>query len=94
MMPNHGFPLGVDPDFPKVAEHEFIYESGDLLVLYTDGLVEYNHDVEAGEESLLRIARETVEKNVDGPARFIFEQMLQSPAKHPDDVAVMTIYFE
>jgi serine phosphatase RsbU (regulator of sigma subunit) len=94
MMPNHGFPLGVDPEFPKVAEHEFIYRSGDLLVLYTDGLVEYDRDVETGEASLLRVSRETVEAKVADPARFIVEQMLKTPAKYPDDVAVLTIYFE
>jgi phosphoserine phosphatase RsbU/P len=39
IMPNHGFPLGVELNLPDlIREHEFIYESGTLLVLYTDGL--------------------------------------------------------
>jgi serine phosphatase RsbU (regulator of sigma subunit) len=42
IMPNHGFPLGVEIDLPDlIKEHEFTYESGSLLVLYTDGLIEY-----------------------------------------------------
>jgi serine phosphatase RsbU (regulator of sigma subunit) len=94
IMPNLGFPLGVDSEFPKVPEHEFIYRSGDLLVLYTDGLVEFDHNVEAGEAMLLRISREALETKVADPARFIVEAMLKTPAKSPDDVAVLTIYFE
>jgi serine phosphatase RsbU (regulator of sigma subunit) len=94
IMPNHGFALGVEIDFPTLVEHEFTYKSGDLFVLYTDGLTEFNHDVDEGEISLLRISREALDAKVRFPARFIVEQMLQTPAKYPDDVAVVTIFFE
>jgi hypothetical protein len=43
---------------------------------------------------LLRVSREALETKVADPARFIVEQMLKTPAKSPDDVAVLTIYFE
>jgi serine phosphatase RsbU (regulator of sigma subunit) len=94
IMPNHGFPLGVEIDFPVLAQHEIRYQSGDLLVLYTDGLVEFNHDIEEGEKSLLRVCREAVDSKVRDPARFIVEHVLQTPPKSPDDVAVLTIGFD
>jgi serine phosphatase RsbU (regulator of sigma subunit) len=95
IMPNHGFPLGVELNLPDlIREHEFIYESGMLLVLYTDGLVEFSHDVEEGEAKLLRAAGDAVERRVLDPARFIVESVLQEESQHPDDVAVMTILFE
>jgi len=49
IMPNHGFALGVEPDLPDlIREHAFTYEPGMLLVLYTDGLIEFNHDAGEG----------------------------------------------
>jgi serine phosphatase RsbU (regulator of sigma subunit) len=95
IMPNHGFPLGVELNLPDlIREHEFIYESGTLFVLYTDGLVEFSHDVDEGEARLLKAAREAVNAKVPNPARFIVENVLQEEPQHPDDVAVMTIFFE
>jgi serine phosphatase RsbU (regulator of sigma subunit) len=94
VLPNHGFALGVELDMPDlIREHEFIYESGMLLVLYTDGLIESTHDVDAGEAKLLTAARAAVETGVPDPARFIVESVLQAELQHPDDVAVLTIAF-
>ena len=95
IMPNHGFPLGVELNLPDlIREHEFIYELGTLLVLYTDGLIEFSHDLAEGEARLLRAARAAVEAKAPNPARFIVESVLQEEQPHPDDVAVMTIFFE
>jgi serine phosphatase RsbU (regulator of sigma subunit) len=95
IMPNHGFPLGVEINLPDlIREHEFIYESGTLLVLYTDGLIEYGHDIEEGEARLLRAARDAADLKVPNPAQSIVESVLQEEPQHPDDVAVMTIFFE
>jgi serine phosphatase RsbU (regulator of sigma subunit) len=95
IMPNHGFPLGVEIDLPDlIIEHEFVYESGSLLVLYTDGLIEYSHDIEAGEVRLLQAARDAVTTQAQHPAEFIVENVLQDESKYPDDVAVLTIFFE
>ncbi len=94
IMPNHGFPLGVEVNLPDlIREHEFIYEPGTLLVLYTDGLVEFSHDVEEGEARLLGAARAAVDAKVEHPAKFIVESVLLEEQLHPDDVAVLTIYF-
>jgi serine phosphatase RsbU (regulator of sigma subunit) len=95
IMPNHGFPLGVEVNLPDlIREHEFTYESGSLLVLYTDGLIEFSHDVAEGEARLLKAARDAVTAQVEHPARFIVESVLQEEPQHPDDVAVMTIFFQ
>jgi phosphoserine phosphatase RsbU/P len=95
VMPNHGFPLGVELNLPDlIKEHEFSYESGTLLVLYTDGLIEFNHDAENGEARLLKAARNAVESKSPNPARFIVESVLGEELEHSDDVAVMTIFFE
>jgi serine phosphatase RsbU (regulator of sigma subunit) len=95
VMPNHGFPLGVELNLPDlIREHEFTYESGTLLVLYTDGLIESSHDIEEGELRLLRAAREVVEANTASPARFIVESVLRGEPQYLDDVAVLTILFE
>lgn len=95
VLPNHGFPLGVELNLPDlIKEHEFIYEPGTLLVLYTDGLIEFNHNAEEGEARLLVAAREAVGTKAQKPARFIAEHVLQSEQHYPDDVAVLTISFE
>jgi serine phosphatase RsbU (regulator of sigma subunit) len=95
IMPNHGFPLGVEINLPDlIKEHEFTYESGSLLVLYTDGLIEFSHDAPEGEARLLRAARDAVTTKAQFPARFIVESVLQGESQHPDDVAVLAISFE
>jgi serine phosphatase RsbU (regulator of sigma subunit) len=95
IMPNHGFPLGVELNLPDlIREHEFTYEPGTLFVLYTDGLVEFSHNVAEGEAKLLAAARKAVDERAQHPARFIVETVLQEEPQHPDDVAVLTIFFE
>jgi serine phosphatase RsbU (regulator of sigma subunit) len=96
IMPNHGFPLGVELNLPDlIREHEFFYESGTLLVLYTDGIVEFSHDAAQGEARLMKAAQAAVDVHAEHPARFIVENVLQDePQQHPDDIAVLTIFFE
>jgi serine phosphatase RsbU (regulator of sigma subunit) len=94
VMPNHGFALGVEPDLPDlIHEHAFTYEPGMLLVLYTDGLIEFNHDAEEGERRLLVAARQAVETNASDPAQFIVRSVLRDEPEYTDDVAVLTIFF-
>jgi serine phosphatase RsbU (regulator of sigma subunit) len=94
ILPNHGFPLGVEVNLPDlIREHEFIYEPGSLLVLYTDGLIESTHNMEEGEARLLAASRETLEAKAQNPARFIAERVLRQEGLFPDDVAVLTILF-
>ncbi len=95
VMPNHGFPLGVERQLPDlIREHEFTFESNSLFVMYTDGLIEFSHDVEEGETRLLRAAREAVEAATSTPANFIAEHVLSDVPEYQDDVAVLTIFFE
>jgi len=95
IMPNHGFPLGVEINLPDLIwEHEFIYEPGSLFILYTDGLIESSHDAAEGETRLLLAARDAVESNARYPANCIGESVLSEKPAHPDDVAALTIFFK
>jgi serine phosphatase RsbU (regulator of sigma subunit) len=94
VMPNHGFPLGVEINLPDlIKEHSFVYESGTLLVLYTDGLIESDHDADEGEAKLLKASHDAVETKALNPARFIVENVLAESPQYLDDVAVLTIFF-
>jgi serine phosphatase RsbU (regulator of sigma subunit) len=94
ILPNHGFPLGVETNLPDlIREHSFTYEPGTLLVLYTDGTIESGHDVQEGERRLLTASRDALATKAQSPARFIAEKMLLKEAPYPDDVAVLTILF-
>lgn len=94
-MPNHGFPLDVEINLPNlIKEHEFSYECGSMLILYTDGLIESSHDIQNGEARLLRSVRDAVTAEARNPAKFIVESVLLEESQHPDDVAVLTIFFE
>jgi len=93
VLPNHGFPLGVEVNMPaRIKTHEFEYESGSTMVLYTDGLIEFNHDMSEGEARLLRAADESVRQQAPNPAAFIASRVLQRTVAR-DDVAVLTISF-
>lgn len=94
ILPNHGFPLGVEEQMPsRIKTHEFRYESGSTMVLYTDGLIEFDHDLIAGETRLLAAASESVLGKVEKPAEFIVNSVLAESTSE-DDVAVLTISFE
>jgi serine phosphatase RsbU (regulator of sigma subunit) len=94
VLPNHGFALGVEVEMPDlIREHQFVYESGMLFVLYTDGLIELNHDIDEGQASLLIAARNAVESLASKPAQFIVESVVTEEQTHPDDIAVLTIAF-
>jgi serine phosphatase RsbU (regulator of sigma subunit) len=94
VMPNHGFPLGVELNLPDlIREHSFVYKPGMLMVLYTDGLIESNHNADEGEAKLLVASRDAVETNAPNPARFIVENVLEESPQYIDDVAVLTIFF-
>ena len=93
ILPNHGFPLGVEEHMPpRIKTHEFAYESGSTMVLYTDGLIEFDHDLIDGEVRLLAAAAESVRSGAERPAQFIANHVLRD-ATPIDDVAVLTISF-
>jgi len=93
ILPNHGFPLGVEEHMPLCRTHEFPYESGSMIVLYTDGLIEFTRDLAEGEARLLNAAAEALKRKAEHPAAFIADHVLGDA--HPnDDIAVLTLSFE
>ncbi|HUY11790.1 MAG TPA: PP2C family protein-serine/threonine phosphatase, partial [Candidatus Dormibacteraeota bacterium] len=93
LLPNHGFPLGVESQMPSaIRTHEFAYESGSLMILYTDGLIEFDHDMLHGEQRLLAAASTAVQSRPEHPARFIVDEVLGGSVAG-DDIAVLVISF-
>jgi serine phosphatase RsbU (regulator of sigma subunit) len=64
-----------------------------LLVLYTDGLVEYNRDWERGERALGDVVRGLRRDATTDPAATIANAIFKG-APPVDDVAILTISFE
>ena len=91
MLEYDGLPLGVAHD---ATYRTFALDAEDdaLLVLYTDGIIEYDRDLAAGEKRLLAAVRDVAQKRVDNPAAAI-ERAIFASSKPRDDVAVMTIAF-
>jgi PAS domain S-box-containing protein len=94
VLPNRGFPLGVVLEMPpQVDAHEFTYEPGSMLVLYTDGLIEFDHDIFDGEARLLDAVDESIRLKAEYPAQFIVDCVL-GDALPVDDVVVLTVSFQ
>ena len=94
ILPNHGFPLGVEERMPeRIQEHSFAYELGSILVLYTDGLIEFERNLALGETRLLDAASQAVKERTGEPARFIADHVLRHVTPL-DDIAILTVSFE
>ena len=64
-----------------------------FLVLYTDGLIEFDHDPVGGEAALRAAVREEYAGRFDTPAQRILERVIAGrPAR--DDVAVLSVAVE
>ena len=61
-----------------------------LLLLYTDGLIEYDRALEEGEERLLRVGRRIVEKPGGQPALRVVADIFRV-RDNLDDVALLTM---
>lgn len=84
-----GLPLGIRYAHEPAAARTIDLDDGDALVLYTDGLVEWNKDLLEGEGRLERLlASEAIVASV-APAKLIQRTCL--PSKPRDDVAVLTV---
>ena len=59
-----------------------------MLILYTDGLIEGEHDVVAGERRLLLAAEQS--RSASDPSAALFEATF-SGAQPRDDVAILTM---
>ncbi len=86
-----GAPLGVVED-PRCANTPLRVEAGSSLVLYTDGILEFNRDILGAEERLREIARRAVIAGAEHLASTIFSRMLGEAEAH-DDIVVFVITF-
>jgi serine phosphatase RsbU (regulator of sigma subunit) len=91
-LPVGGAPLGIVPD-PAAQTRVCRAAAGSLLVLYTDGIVEFDHDVPAGERRLLAVASAVSLEHAASPAGTIVRRVLGGAVQR-DDIAVLTIRFE
>jgi serine phosphatase RsbU (regulator of sigma subunit) len=86
-----GLPLGMrdlSPDPPEVRTRQL--EARDLLVLYTDGVVEASRDYLAGQEALQR----AVEAHRDDPLHEVLHSALDellADANHSDDAVMLLL---
>jgi CHASE3 domain sensor protein len=91
MLPGSGPPLGATNE----SSYQTFYEQGaidSVLVLYTDGLVEYAHNIVQGEERLLRVVNAMTAAPPANPARHIFDAVFEETSP-PDDVAILVASF-
>jgi serine phosphatase RsbU (regulator of sigma subunit) len=86
-----GVPLGVLPS-ANYASQRFQPAPGTLLVLYTDGLIEYKRDLIAGVDRLLLALTGVAASEAPDPARALSDAMF-SDGRPFDDVAVLTLRF-
>ncbi len=86
-----GVPLGVLPS-ASYASQRFQPAPGTLLVLYTDGLIEYKRDLIAGVDRLLLALTGVAASVAPDPARALSDAMF-SDGRPFDDVAVLTLRF-
>ena len=90
-MPGHGVPLGAISD-ATYASFSLSPSSGSLLVLYTDGLIEYKRDLIGGEERLMKAVQHVVASGVSDPASALRDEIFRD-GRPVDDVAVLTLRF-
>lgn len=84
---------------PLAIHDDAVYESrciktvpGAMLVLYTDGAIEYTHDVVQGESLLLQAVESAARESSGDPAAAIRQQIFDHHSVS-DDVAILTIHF-
>ena len=82
-------PLGLFSDGERFGERCVELEPGDILVLYTDGLIESNRDVVRGEAELRDIVASDTFAHASSPAIQLRDRMLHGPAS--DDVAILVL---
>jgi len=85
-----GPPLGV-LDHPKYSVASVLVSPGSLLTLFTDGLIEYSRDWDAGEQRVVE-ALKTLDTDAADPAAVLLEQIFKGSAPL-DDVAILTVSF-
>jgi len=88
-LPTDGLPLGIEPNGTRRAWTITIPPSS-LLVLYTDGLIEFTRDVTEGETLLAQAITDEVKSRSSNPALSIRKRILDG-RQSSDDVAILTL---
>jgi CHASE3 domain sensor protein len=88
---HEGPPLGA-LDHPQYPTMRHLAVPGSMLVLYTDGVLEYDRDLDRGEKLLLEASKQAAAAGGDS-ALHIFKQLFGDDAP-PDDVAILTARFQ
>ena len=90
VLPGGGLPLGAS-DAVRSRDWTFTLPPGAQLVLYTDGLIEYDRDIEAGQAILLdAISTELACSGNANPAAAIQARVF-ADAQNKDDAATLTL---
>jgi PAS domain S-box-containing protein len=84
-----GLPLGLRHLAPPERSNTLELQDGDILLLYTDGLIEARRDIELGESALREVLRSELFAASASPARLVARACLP-PAVH-DDVAILAV---
>ncbi len=89
-LPYGGVPLGIGMPI-ELQTHTASLEPGAVVLFYTDGLTEFNRDVERAERAVLHALTLLVDGTiVDHPASFI-QQSVMSSAKPTDDTVLLVV---
>jgi PAS domain S-box-containing protein len=83
-----GVPLGLG-SFDALRTHETVLAPGDLLVAFTDGLIEATHDIEAGERVVAEALAHSAFGFASQPAALL--RAMTVPEVPADDVALLTL---
>lgn len=86
-----GLPLGLRDQHEPETSQEISLDGADLLVLYTDGLIEATRDLSFGEQRLAFLAASEAISFVRNPAEFLCDACL--PPEAQDDTAALTVSF-
>jgi PAS domain S-box-containing protein len=87
-----GLPLGLRGPDDEISFTTHL-GAGSMLVLYTDGLIEFSRDIEAGERALrAAISEESLTQSED-PAPSIARRVLAKYAQS-DDIAILAVRFD
>ena len=92
ILPSGDMPLGVGEELQPFS-WTFTLPPETLLLLYTDGIIEYERDLNAGEQRLFEAVAAEYRAPRGASARAIQERVFQT-ARNNDDVATMTLYVE
>ncbi len=84
-----GVPLGLQSD-GEASSETFALKSGDLIAFVTDGLLEIDRDLCAGEQQVRECIGKEAVYAAKAPAKALFKAMRQGGVQR-DDIAVLTL---